>query len=261
MKRFYKVLAFALMLALLAALSVPAFAAGNGPSAEDIAATGDDKKIAAPDEASYLSDYVYKYVSCKKLFSLYGYSEPREGMQRPRAVVFHGSRVRVLAEQNGYSCIQYHTACQVLVTAWIPSSFLVDEYPGRVVELGTPSGSLRQEISSAVWSWGRWPGTGGRYLYFEEPVENCTGFTLDYQVISVADKVDDAKIFGTRTIYVYNGEKWVSVGSFPYKELGPVHVVVALDEPMTVMAARAVATCEEPDKFADRQDVLDIYTK
>ena len=144
MKRLEKVLVFVLVLAMMAALSVPAFAAGNGPSAEDIVATGDDKKITLPEEGSYLSDYVYKYVSCKKLFSLYGYSEPREGMQRPRAVVFHGSRVRVLAEQNGYSCIQYHTACQVLVSAWIPSSFLVDEYPGRVVELGTPGGSLKQ---------------------------------------------------------------------------------------------------------------------
>ena len=261
MKRLEKVLVFVLVLAMMAALSVPAFAAGNGPGAEDIAATGDEKKITLPDEGSYLSEYAYKYVSCKKWFSLYGYSEPREGMQRPRAVVFHGSRVRVLAEQGGYSCIQYHTADQALVTAWLPNGFLVEEYPGRVETLGTPAGSLAEEMGSAIWDWGKLPGMGGRYLSFEKPVENCTGFTLDYQVISVDKETEPVKIFGDRTIYVNDGEKWIAVGSFSSKELGPVHVTVALDSSMTVAAVNAVPSCEEPDKFVDRQDVLDLYTK
>ena len=256
MKTLRRTLAFLFALALMAGLSVTAFAA---PGPEDMAALGVDRKIVMPDEGSYLADYKTMYVSAEKNLSLYAYSKPAEGMQRPRPVVFHGTRVQVLAEQDGYSCIRYRTADLGNTIAWLPSGYLSADYPGRTVELGAASGSIAAEQADVSWSWGRFPGTGGRYLYLAEPCESCTGFTLDYQVIDRIKAVNK-EIFGTRSVYVYDGDSWVKVGSFDYNALEPVHAVIGLDKPMKVLAIRTIADCQKPDGFLAREDVLDLRT-
>ena len=258
MKMMRKLLAVLCVLALMASLPVLAFAAG-GPGPEDIVATGDDKKIVMPDADSYLSEYKDMYISAAKYLSLSGYSEPREGIQRPRAVVFHGTRVTVLAEQDGFYCVRYRTADLATVCAWIPARFLSETYPGTVQTIGSDKGgSIAQGDHSVSWSWGRFPGTGGRYLLLAEPCENCTGFTLDYQVISKEKKAEYADGFGKRNVYIHNGEQWVKVGSFDYKALGAVNVTVNLDQPTTVVAVRTIAECKKPDSFLAREDVLDV---
>lgn len=252
-----KTLAFFLAVLVLAGLAATAFAASGGPGPADIEATGDEKKIVLPEEGSYLPEYKTMYVNAEKYLSLYAYSEPHEGMQVPRPVVFHSSRVRVLAEQGEYACCQYRTADLADTTAWIPKRFLSADYTGRVE--GTPPGEdvkLAEGVSTA-WDWGTIPKTNGRYLLLSEPVENCVGFTMDYQVIAEDEKAHK-DIMGDRTVYIYNGEDWVKVGSFPYESLGPVHAYIALEEPMTVEAVRTVAECKKPDKFLAREDALDF---
>ncbi|MBR1456617.1 MAG: hypothetical protein IJ594_05600 [Oscillospiraceae bacterium] len=262
MKTFRRTLALLLALALTACLSATAFAAPGGPSAEDIVALGQEKKLVMPDEGSYLSDYKTMYISAKKYLSLSGYSEPREGMQLPRPVVFHGTRVTVLAEQDGYACILYRTADLAQAAAWVPERFLSEDYPGKELTVGKDGAGGTAADVTAEWSWGRFPGTGGRYLLLSEPVENCKGFTLDYQVIDVKreapDKAEDKDVTGARTIYVYDGDRWVAVGSFAYGELETVHAVVTFEQPMTVVAVRTGADCKKPDAFVAREDVLDI---
>ncbi|MBO5555657.1 MAG: hypothetical protein J5927_00580 [Oscillospiraceae bacterium] len=254
MKTLRRTLAFLFVLALMAGLTVTAFAA---PGPEDMAALGVDQKIVMPEQSSYLSDYKTMYVNAAKELSIYCYSKPAEGMQLPRPVVFHGTRVLVLAEQDGYSCIRYRTADLLDTIAWIPSGFLSADYPGTTLEVGKSAGSITAAQGDVSWSWGRFPGTGGRYLYLAEPCKDCTGFTLDYQVIA-RGKAENKEIFGERTVYAYNGETWVKVGSFAYDALGPVHAVIGLDKPMDVLAIRTIADCKKPDAFVCREDVLDI---
>lgn len=258
MKTLHKLLAALCVLALLASLPVTAFAA-DGPGPADIAATGDDKKIVMPDEASYFDEYKTMYINAPDWLSLSGYTKPAEGMQRPRAVVFHGTRVTALAEQDGFYCVRYRTASLTEATAWIPERFISESYPGTVKSIGGDiGGSPAQGDFTTTKTWGRFPGTAGLYLLLAEPCENCTGFTLDYQVI-VCDAGDPKDIMGQRVVSVYNGEKWVVVGSFDYDRFEAVHVNVSLSEPTTVVAVRALPICEKPDEFQARTDAMDFY--
>ena len=254
-----KTLTFLLAVTMLLGLAATAFAASDGPSLADIEATGDEKKIVLPEEGSYLPDYKTMYVNAEEYLSFYAYSEPREGMQRPRPVVFHSSRVRVLAEQGEYACCQYRTSSLADVTGWIPKRFLTEDYPGRVI------GERRDDAKpvegvKANWSWETIPKTNGKYLLLSEPVDNCVGFTVDYQIIAEFEE-ERKDILGPRAVYVYDGEKWSKVGSFDYDSLGPVHAIIALDEPMSVQAVRTIAECKKPDDFIARQDVLDFCVK
>ncbi len=260
LKTVYKVLASLCMLALVMSFSVTALAAG-GPGPEDIAATGDETRIVMPDASSYLPEYRVMYINAEKYLSISGYSQPSEGMQLPQPIVFHGSRVIVLAEQDGFYCVRYRTASLATVTAWFPESFLSEDYPGETITIGASSnsGSPLDEDPSFYWSWEDIPNTAGRYLRVAEPCENCTGFTLDYQVINYIEKdLDD--IMGPRVVSVDDGENWVELGRFDYTELGPVHVVVNLDKATSISAVRALPICEKPDSFLARMDVLDVYT-
>ncbi len=262
MKKMKSILAFVLALIMLAGLSAQAFADASAPGPADIAATGDDGKIELPQEGSYLPEAKVLYVNAEEYLSLSGYSQPREGMQGPRAVVFHGTRVEALAQQDGFYCVRYRTSSLNLVTAWLPERFLSESYPGTVESVGNEggeSGALAEDIT-ASWSWGDFPGTGGTYLLLSRTAENCTGFTVDYQVIDYQDKMELEDIMGPRKVYVCDGKYWSLVGSFPYQELGPVHAQIHLEQPMTVAAVRIIPDCEEPELFLARQNVLDVYT-
>ena len=78
-------------------------------------------------------------------------------------------------------------------------------------------------------------------MILEESVNDCVGFTLDYQLIDTnTDKW--CEVLGPRTVYVNNGEKWIKVGSFEYPEFGPVLVRVNLDEPTDIVAIGTMLT-------------------
>ena len=98
--------------------------------------------------------------------------------------------------------------------------------------------------------------TQQNYTVLEEPVENCIGFTLEYQLIKEnTDKWE--RILGPRIIYVNDGEEWVEVGSFEYPEFGPVRVEINFEEPMTITAVGTIADCSHPNLFYFRQLACD----
>lgn len=254
--RLRRLIAAVFALALIAALSGPAFA--EGPGAADIAATGDDRIIAMPREDSYLPSYEIRYVDVGLKHSDYAHTQPglvKDEVYMP--FVYHGERVTVLAEQNGYSCILYRTDLGERHAAWVRSGSLSADFPGRTESIGSSGGRVVVEDADVSISKDRFAQSGRKYTVLAEPVDNCVGFTLDYQLLGRGGMPYSA-VLGPRTVYVRDGEEWIEVGQFEYSERGSVHVEIGWDEPITLTAVATAASCWQPYAFEYRQFLLDV---
>lgn len=241
---------------------------------EAIMATGDHKRIQLPKESSYLEEFKTRYVDFSDVLipiaydqavQMYGPSAPVEripsknGLQMPFA--FQGSTVTVVAEQKNYSCILYRNSNNRLRAGWIWDIYLGDEYPGRTEIIGTENSAAKGNITEIPMTWSEkgFLKSPQKYTVLAEPVENCVGFTLEYQIISEGtDK--RAALMGPRVVYVNDGTDWVKVGSFEYPDLGTVRVRVNLDEPMKIAAIGTIADCKLPNTFFFRQIASDFAT-
>ena len=271
-------LAVLCMLAILMSLPVLAFANETSTAAqkglEAIKATGDQKYIQLPKEKSYLDEFKTRYVDFSDVLiptadgqvtPMYGPSAPVErmpkknGLQMPFA--YTGTKVTVVAEQGKYSCIIYRSSENKMRAGWIWNIYLGDEYPGRSLTIGTENSSATGNIPDVPMSWSKKGFLKSQQWYsvLKEPVENCVGFTLEYQLIAENTK-KWCTILGPRNVYVNNGEKWVKVGSFEYPEFGTVQVRVNLDEPMDIVAIGTIAECSQPNLFRFRQFATDYAT-
>ena len=230
-----------------------------GPSINDIIATGDNRVIKVPDANSYFSSYQSMYVDASKGHSVYVYKWPNSQSGK-MPVAYHGIKVTLLAEQEGFTCVLYHTDENTLRAGWVSSANLTWYYPGRTEYLGRSTGSNGTYYGNAEASWSRdyFVGTRQKYTNLQKTYYNCNQFTLDYQV-TARNGADTQACLGPRTVYVNDGSGWVAVGTFSYNDLGPVNVVITLDQPMTIMAVATSASCSKPDTFSFRQSVLDIY--
>ena len=273
-----KLLSLLCILALLASLPATAFAVNNvikgdvsvsggpsgSPSVTDIIATGDDKVIQLPKAKSYLSSYQIMFINAPRGNSVYMYKAPRADKSiRLIDDGYHGVKVTVLANENGLSCVLFHTQSNKLRAAWINSANLSWDYPGNTQTIGYDrSGGRVTYVGDAEVSWSNdyFPHTSRNYTLLNTPVRNVSDFTLDSQVIERNGASTEA-VLGPRDVYVNDGSGWVKVGSFSYNSLGCVHVVVYLDTPMTLAAVATVANCSQPNTFSCRQSVLDICTR
>lgn len=233
--------------------------ASSGPSINDIIATGDNRVIKVPDANSYFSSYQTMYINASKGHSVYAYKWPNsQSGKMPTA--YHGVKVTLLAEQEGFTCILYHTDEKTLRAAWVSSDNLTWYYPGRTEYIGRITGTSGAYYGDAEASWSRdyFVGTKQKYTNLQNTYYNCRQFTLDYQV-TARNGADTQACLGSRTVYVNDGSGWTAVGTFKYNDLGPVNVIVSLDTPMTIKAVATSASCSKPDTFSFRQSVLDIY--
>ena len=223
---------------------------------EAIMATGDHKLIQLPKDESYLDEFKTRYVDITREYGPTApvLQSPSKFGSLPMPYTFQGATVTVVAEQANQSCILYRDSNNRMHAGWIKDAFLEDEYPGRSLAIGTENSSAKDTIAEVPMTWS---GTGflkspQMYTVLKEPVENCVGFTLEYQVI--AEGTDKGgSILGPRTVYVNNGTEWVEVGSFEYPSLGTVQVRVNLDEPMDIEAIGTLADCTQPNGFLFRQ--------
>ena len=212
--------------------------------------------VVLPQEESYLDEWKILYT--RKAW----YSPSLPVMTRPELnsgysnapYVFEGTEVTVVAEENDMSCMLYRTPNYKLYVGWIQSIRLLEDFPGEQYTVGQPvDGSFalpdQPELS---WAQRTFPGTDQRYSLLSEPVSGCVGFTYEYQLIDTNNSLPES-IFGPRTIYVHDGEKWVEVGSFDYEELGTVRVQVWLDAPMDVTAIANKADCTRANYIEFRQ--------
>ena len=242
---------------------------------EAIMATGDHRYIELPKESSYLEEFKTRYVDFRDVLipiaddqavQMYGPSAPVErvasmkgGLQMPFA--FEDSTVTVVAEQNNMSCILYRNSNNRLRAGWIRDIYLGDEYLGRTETIGTENSSATGNIAEVpmTWSENGILKSPQKYTVLAEPVENCVGFTLEYQIISEATDKRNA-LLGPRTVYVNDGTGWTEVGSFEYPSLGTVRVRVNLDEPTNIAAIGTIANCDLPNTFYFRQIATDFAT-
>ena len=168
--------------------------------------------------------------------------------------LFEGTKVTVLAEENDMSFILYYSTEYLLCAGWIQSIRLLEDFPGSVYNIGVPwEGETKKlDFVQNTWSYGCLPGTEQRYTVLAEPVKNCVGFTLDYQLIA-ENTSSKWMLWGPRTVWVSDGEKWTALGCFDYAENGTVRVQVWLPEPMDVVAIATWAHCHAPNIFDFRQ--------
>ena len=280
--RSYRIVSVLCILAILMALPVLAFAEEETSSAEEkgleaIQETGDQKRIQLPKESSYLEEFRIRYVDFSDvmiphhidgkdvLIQMNGPSAPVEskpnlkGVQMPSA--YQGAKVTVVAEQKNYSCILYRDCNNKLHAGWIWDIYLGDEYNGKSLTIGTENSSAAGSIPEVPMTWSQkgFLKSPQRYSVLKEPVKNCVGFTLEYQIVSEGTDKRNS-ILGPRTVYVYDGTQWIEAGSFEYPELGTVSVRVNLNEPIDVEAVGTIAECSQPNVFLFRQLATDFAT-
>lgn len=261
MKRILSMLLCLLALSLLmpAAFAEEKTAAERG--LEAIMATGHGRQIVLPQEESYLEEW--KTLYCRKAWyapSLYVESLPQLQSGVPtQHMLYEGTEVTVVAEENDMSCILYPSRDYDLNVGWIQSIRLLEDFPGPEYQIGqAPDGEYEKRGKVALrWSGEYFPGTEQPFTVLGETLRGCVGFGFEYQVTAENTSLKDI-ILGPRTVYVRSGKEWTALGSFPYPEFGAVRVQVWLPEPMDVSAIATVADCHAPNMFDFRQTARDF---
>lgn len=239
-----------------------------------IEATGDQKYLMLPKEESYLEAFKTKYIDVSeiKIYDpekgmeirpIYGPSvaverQPKRHGYLPMPWGYLGTKCTVVAEENDMSCIIYRASDGRMRAGWIWDHYLGDFYPGKQLTTGSGDSTAASTIAEVPLSWSKegFLGGGQNYLILEKPVNDCVGFTLDYQLIDTNTE-KWCEVLGPRTVYVNNGEKWIKVGSFEYPEFGPVLVRVNLDEPTDIVAIGTMAQVRDPYLYYIREYVID----
>ncbi len=254
-----------LLLVVTLLLSSPAFAEGETAAErglKKIQTAQNWNCIVLPLEESYLEEW-------KTLYGRQAWYAPSlfvESMPQmnsgipPQPSLFEGTEVTVVAEENDMSCILYRSPDYKLYTGWIKSIRLLEEFPGMQYTVGTePEGghSHAPDVENRR-SAGYLPGTEQPYTVLGETVKGCVGFTLEYQLIA-ENTANKSRVFGPRSIWVSDGENWVSAGVFEYPQNGAVRVQVWLPEAMDLAAVATVAHCDAPWLFEFRQLAEDFY--
>ena len=253
-------------MALMLLLPLSAFAADATPAErglEAIRTAANWKGIELPDESSYLDEWKVLYARkpwYQASLTVEGVPRLKSGAFRPTPL-FEGTRVTVVAEQNDMSCMVYPGPDNKLRTGWIQSIRLLEEFPGEVFTIGQEPGIEYGTLDDVGQHWSNdfLLKSQRRYMCLDEPVKNCVGFTMQYQVVARNTGITE-NVFGQRTLYVFDGESWTEVGSFPYYDLSAVQVDVWF-EPMDVVAFGTVADCVQPYDFDFRQIAYAFATK
>ncbi len=230
---------------------------------EAILATDYGKNIVLPKEESYLEEW--KTLYCRKAWyapSLWveSISQLQSGVPC-QPMLYEGSKVTVVAEENDMSCILYRNLNYKSCAGWIRSVRLLEDFPGPEYVDGQKQDGEFDKIGEVGLSWskGYYPGLQQRYTVLDEPVRNCVGFEFEYQLIA-ENTTRKEIVFGDRTVCVNDGQEWIEVACFPYDELGAVRVQVWLSEPTDITAIATVADCHAPNMFDFRQTARDFLT-
>ena len=220
--------------------------------------------LVLPKEESYLQEWKIGYA--RKAFKapclrVERISQLRTGRQ-VMPYIYEGVEATVVAEENNMSCMIYRGNDNRLYAGWIQSIRLLDEFPGNEYTVGKEPGGEYTVLKDITVDWSKksWLTTQQNYSVLSEEVENCRGFTLEYQIIA-ENTSNWASILGDRTIYVKSGDEWIEVGSFAYPDFGAVKIHVYLDKPTDINAVGTIADCTQPNIFRFRQTAYDFLVE
>ena len=247
-----------------------------------IRATKDDRYVDLPDDDSYLSEFKTRYIAHfdydSQVFDIFKDREEALKNQRicgPSVPVervvnwrlgrlkmpwaYEGTKVTVLAEKDDMSFILYLSNDNRQRAGWVQTRFLTDEFPGALLTVGEATYTNTDTIEDVGMTWSKkgFLDSQQNYSVLKETVENCVGFTLDYQLIAENTWMFDC-VFGPRTVYVNDGTEWIRVGSFDYPTQGTVKVTVNLEEPTDIVAIGTIAEVGLPNTFLFRQYATDF---
>ena len=228
-----------------------------------IRASGWADALVLPEEESYLDEW--KTLYARKAFKapclrVERIAELHTGRQ-VMPYLYEGVEVTVVAEENDMSCILYRGNDNKLYAGWIQSIRLLEEFPGEQFVIGQKPEepcAVRDDITVS-WSKRSWLTTQQNYSVLSEEINNCRGFTMEYQIIDARTPNWD-NILGPRKVYVRSGGEWAEVGSFAYSDFGAVKIQVYLENPMDIDAIGTIAQCLQPDIFYFRQTAADFLT-
>ena len=262
-KIYKKTLFLLLVFSAIVSMSYPAFAAGpinnqikgNSPSAAQASSTQtlfntaiNVRKVEQPGTNDYFSAPYSMYINAPKGHSVYVYDYWAFDEANRFDAAFHGSRVIVLAEHGAFCCILYHTQNNELKVAWVNTENLVSYYPGNTVQLGGGNNNSRlinAGDTDVSWSRENYVGTKRKFTALIQPINCVSSFILDYQV-TARNGSQSYEVTGPRDVYVNDGSGWIFVGSFDYPDHhSPIHVVIYLDQPMTLSAVATVPNCAD----------------
>lgn len=273
-KRFVRFMAFIVAISALLSVNAAAYAdktytpesGGNSVSSNPAKTlykeASNYNKIEQPRSDDYYHDYFNMYVNAERGHSVYVYDAPVVKEVNRTDTVFHGSRVYVVAERNGLQCILYLTQKYEFKAAWISMDNLSSAYPGvtyspdRLKSKAGTIGTYYYGDPGMKWSRFYFSGTKTYYTELDNPVKKCVEFILDYQV-TARNGSKTEEVLGDVDIYVNDGSKWISMGTFDYDEIGPCHVRVTLDKPITIYAFATVSHCASKT-FVFRQSIIDL---
>ena len=224
------------------------------PSRDDLVAIGDEDRIVCPLDKSYLSNYKTRYVDTSADNVAYVYRNSKKTTEDPERLD-QGAKVIVIAEEGTSSCIIYKTYQNKPRSGWISKQFLSKTYVGEMLEIGKPIkgealiGDVEFEYSGEYMK-----GTECEYLLLDDPIRNCTGFTLEYKV-----RHSTGNAAGGRDVYINNGDGWIWIGDFPYTSAKSYHVEVHLGKPADVYAIAIPPFSTVSGDYDARQNILDVF--
>ena len=234
-----------------------AFAAERGRQA--LLDTGHATFLTFPEEESYLAEW--KTLYARKAFHAPCLEVKRapDSTSANMTYLYEGTAVTVVAEQEEMSCILYRGSNNKQYCGWIKSIRLLEDFPGLTLVSGEPRAESDPAAVAPEISWGEigYQKFWHPFSLLSEPVRNCVGFTLEYQLI-VENTTKWERIYGPREIWINTGEQWEQAGIFSYPEKGAVKVSVWLEEPKDIFAVGTIAQCQEPYLFDFRQTAYDF---
>ncbi len=274
-KHLSRLVAAILLLSIFASLPLAAFADaginnvinGSGGAPISAAAAGKNlffsasnaKNVDQPNASDYYSTPFSMYVNAPMEHSVYTYDTWAARDPDILGAAYHGSRVTVIASHGQFYCILYYTEKYTLKVAWVTAENLSSWYPGKTGSIGRASSRSSYNAGDPVQKWSKeyFVGTRRKFTVLKTPIQDCTGFTLDYQVIA-RNGASTKSILGPRNVYVNDGNGWNYVGYFDYKTISSCHITVSFSSPITLAAVATIADCAEPEAFGFRQSVIDV---
>ena len=142
-------------------------------------------------------------------------------------------RIASLIEQDGSSTIQWE--------------YLYDN-TGNFLYRRKDIGAVASHLDA-----GMMPGTDVNYSLLSSPVENCVGFTIEYEVT----KVRKGDGLGNRDLYIYDGSSWSFAGCFSYAAYGRTSADMRF-EPRTVARFTTPRVYADDSSFVVEQSLLHV---
>lgn len=226
-----------------------------------------DGEVQRPKKSSYVDVVRNYYIDAPKGHSVYAYTKPDPNSKK-QPVAYHGSKVLVWAEEDGWACISYYNENFEQFLGWVNADYISSESTCNGISFGEPIFDTTQKTQTIYlvfpeqeWSSFNFVGSKTKYVEISTPTYEADQFVamdIYYKVIS-RNGVSDAS--GERNVYLNDGSGWEYIGSFEVnKDLEPVRIHINYEEPREIKAVAVIPTDPVHEACVVNQHVQWIYS-